>query len=77
VEFQLAFKQQVDAEYATLIGYANGWPGYIPTRESYAEGGYGVDAYPGDPAELSRTCLPEGAGEAMLEALLDLADSLA
>lgn len=73
VEFQLRFRERVGARYATLIGYANGWPGYIPTRESYAEGGYGVAAYSGDPPALSRTCLPPGAGEEILEALLELA----
>jgi hypothetical protein len=73
VEFQLRFRERVTADYATLIGYANGWPGYIPTRKSYAEGGYGVDEYAGDPAELSRTCLPPGAGESILDALVALA----
>ena len=73
VEFQLRFRRRVDAKFATLIGYANGWPGYIPTRESYDEGGYGVDAYVGDPPELSRTCLPPGAGETILDALVELA----
>ncbi len=80
VEFQLRFRQRlaarVGAQYATVIGYANGWPGYIPTRESYAEGGYGVDAYSNEPPELSRTCLPPGAGEAILEALVDLAEEI-
>jgi hypothetical protein len=72
VEFQLRFRERVDAQYATLIGYANGWPGYIPTREAYPEGGYGVDEYPDDPSELSRTCLPPGAGERILETLVEL-----
>ncbi|MFO8082293.1 MAG: neutral/alkaline non-lysosomal ceramidase N-terminal domain-containing protein [Armatimonadota bacterium] len=76
VEFQLRFRDRVDAELATLIGYANGWPGYIPTREAYAEGGYGVEAYPEDPSDLSRTCLPRGAGEKILNALVALAGEL-
>ena len=29
--------------YSLIIAYANDWPGYVPTRASYAEGGYGVD----------------------------------
>ena len=73
VEFQLRFRERVAARFATLIGYANGWPGYIPTHESYAQGGYGVAAYSGDPPALSRTCLPPGAGEEILEALVELA----
>ncbi len=76
VEFQLRFRKRVDAPVATLIGYANGWPGYIPTREAYAEGGYGVDAYSGDPPALSRTCLPQGAGETILDALVELAEEI-
>ena len=70
VEFQLAFKQALKPDPAMFIAYANDWPGYVPTQASYAEGGYGVDLCTTDPAALSRTALPEGAGERMLEALL-------
>lgn len=75
VEFQLRFKDAIRPHPGTLIGYANGWPGYIPTQESYAEGGYGVDPAPDDPPEYSRTALPPGTGERILEHLLALAGS--
>lgn len=72
-EFQLMFKARTQPYPGILIGYANGWPGYIPTRDAYAAGGYGVDLCTSDPAELSRTSLPPGSGEAILETLLNLA----
>jgi len=67
------FRERMDAQFGTLIGYANGWPGYIATREACVEGGYGADAYSGDPPGLSRTCLPPAAGEMILDTLLELA----
>lgn len=72
VELQLAFKRQLAPRTALLVGYANGWDGYIPTRDAYESGGYGVDLCTTDPAEYSRTALPPGAGEAILERLLML-----
>ena len=61
---------------AFLIGYANGWPGYIPTEATYEEGGYSVDVFGSDPPALSRTALPRGAGEHILENLIDMANRL-
>lgn len=69
IEFQLRFKAGREPSPAMFIGYANGSCGYIPTREAYREGGYGVDLYTGDPPALSRTALPAGAGERILAAL--------
>lgn len=76
VEFQLRFKEELAPIPATLIGYANGWPGYAPTKESYAEGGYGVDLAAKDPARYSRTALPQGAGEAIIERLVACARTI-
>lgn len=73
IEFQLRFKEAVRPTVGMFVGYANGSHGYIPTREAYTEGGYGVDLFTGDPPALSRTALPEGAGEAILERLIALA----
>lgn len=70
VEFQKSFRHQSDYEDVFFVGYANGWPGYIPTREAYRTGGYGVDIREDDPPEFSRTKLPKGAGEEMLMQLL-------
>lgn len=72
VEFQREYRRQRDDPYAFFVGYANGWPGYIPTRQAYESGGYGVDLCTTDPPRFSRTALPPGAGEDMLEALLEL-----
>jgi hypothetical protein len=76
VEFQLAFKRAVAPGVGMFIGYANGGRGYVPTRSAYEEGGYGVAAYHGDPPERSRTGLPPKAGEAMLQRLVDMAETL-
>ena len=70
VEFQLRFKRALFPRPGVLVGYANGWQGYIPTREAYEFGGYGVDLCTTDPAHYSRTALPPGAGEAMLDWLI-------
>jgi len=75
VEFQLEFKRRLAPRTALLIGYANGWPGYIPTRDAYPAGGYGVDPCPTDPPALSRTALPPGAGEEILERLVKLSNA--
>jgi hypothetical protein len=75
VEFQLAFRRALAPRPALFVGYANGWNGYIPTRESFAQGGYGVDFFPTDDPTYSRTQLPAGAGETLLDILLELARS--
>lgn len=73
VEFQLRFKQALAPRPAFFIGCANASVGYIPTREAFDEGGYGADAYAGDKPGRSRTSLPPGAGETLLDKLLLLA----
>lgn len=72
VEYQMRFKREVSPAVGVFVGYANGWPGYIPTESARAEGGYGVDACAWDPPALSRTSLPPDAGDAILERLLAL-----
>jgi len=76
VEYQLRFKAALAPRPVLLIGYANGWPGYIPTDQAYREGGYGVDLFTADPPQYSRTALPQGAGEAIFKTLLELADTV-
>jgi hypothetical protein len=73
VEHALRFKESVPDHRALFAAYSNGWPGYVPTRSAYEEGGYGVDARDSDPSEYSRTCLPPGAGEEMTDRLIELA----
>lgn len=73
VEFQLEFRHALVPAHGVFVGYANGWPGYIPTLAAYPEGGYGVDLCTTDPPEYSRTALPPGAGEAMTERLVTMA----
>jgi hypothetical protein len=72
-EYALQLRQALAPRPSVLVGYADGWPGYIPTPAAYEEGGYGVEAAAEDPAPLSRTALPPGAGERLLAALVRLA----
>ncbi len=76
IEFQLDFKARLAPQPAALIGYANGSVGYVPTREAYATGGYGVDLYAEDSPAISRTAVPPGAGEEAIDALVGMAHSL-
>lgn len=73
VEFQLQFRRDVAPAHGIFVGYANGWPGYIPTLAAYPEGGYGVDLCTSDPPEYCRTALPPGAGEAILKRIVAVA----
>lgn len=77
VEFQLRFRRDLAPAHGVFVGYANGWPGYIPTLAAYPEGGYGVDLCTTDPPEYSRTALPTGAGEAIIERLTAMARTVA
>ena len=72
VEFQLEFKSRVRPATGIVVGYANNWVGYIPTRDAFEHGGYGVDKREDDPPQYSRTSLPPGAGEQIVECLLRL-----
>ena len=72
VEFQLRLRQELPGRTALLVGYANGWVGYLPTADAAREGGYGVDPYPFDPPHYSRTMLPLEAGERLYGATVAL-----
>ena len=76
VEFQLEFKRKMKPHIGMIIGYANGWHGYIPTWKDYEIGGYGVDLYTDDPPEYSRTSLPKGAGEKIMDKILSLSHDI-
>lgn len=45
VELGLAIKNQSPFRYTHVIGYANGWVGYLPTSEAVQQGGYEPNAY--------------------------------
>lgn len=73
VESQLAFKDALAPSIALMVAYADSWIGYVPVREAYAQGGYGVDFFQGDPADTHRTSAPAGTAERMVAVLIDLA----
>jgi hypothetical protein len=61
-ELGMQIKQRSPAEHTVVIELANGWHGYIPTRESFSQGGY--EATPGS------TLYAEGAGEKLVASAL-------
>ncbi|MGH2531521.1 MAG: neutral/alkaline non-lysosomal ceramidase N-terminal domain-containing protein [Thermomicrobiales bacterium] len=75
VEFGLAIKERAAPRPVVTLAYANGTPGYIPHRTAYPDGGYEVDEayrYYGYPA-----CFAPEAGEAVVEAAIELLDATA
>jgi len=72
VEHQLRLKQALHPRPVWLVGYTGGWVGYVPTRQEHEAGGYGVDPDRADPPDRSRTSLPPGAGEEIVDRLLAL-----
>lgn len=72
VRLQLNFKKALPDKDPFFIGYADDWVGYVPTQDEYEYGGYGVDLCATDEPRYSRTSLPEGAGEKILETLIGM-----
>jgi hypothetical protein len=46
VEFGLEIKGRSVAPHTFIVGYVNGWIGYIPTPQAWEQGGYEVSAGP-------------------------------
>lgn len=67
VALQLEFKARSPLPFAFLLGYANGYAGYLPTRQASREGGYGA-------SEGGTLHLEAGAGEAMVARGLEVLD---
>jgi len=76
VAVQTRFKQAVASAAGLLAAYANAWCGYLPYREDYAHGGYGVAedrAFADAPPEYSFTAAPVGTAERVQAELAALA----
>jgi len=65
VEIGLAIKRQLPW-LTFVVGIANGYIGYVPTREAYATGGYEV---------VSSKCQP-GAADVLIEKVVNLSEQL-
>jgi len=72
VEIQLALRAASPFPNTFVIGYASGWVGYVPMEKDFEYGGYGVDKYPFDLPEISRTRLPRGAGDRIRDRAIEL-----
>jgi len=68
VEIQMKIKEQSPYSFTMVIGYANGYFGYIPTTEAYDEGGYET-IFP-------VTLLKRGEGERLADEVLKLIDKI-
>lgn len=69
VEYQLQYKRRSPLPYSYLVGYANGYVGYVPTPEALQQGGY--EAQP-----MSWSKLGPEAGQTMIDTGLELLDEL-
>ncbi|NOZ20622.1 MAG: hypothetical protein GXP25_05985 [Planctomycetes bacterium] len=76
VELSLSLQWRSPFARAIVVGYSLGWIGYVPTRQAYEFGGYGVDLYENDPPEFSRTSVQPGAGEQIVDRTADLLHKL-
>ena len=66
VETGLALKE---AGASFVVGYANGWVGYLPIRRAYGQGGYEVDVGPWSRVAPGSAERLEAAGRALLKQL--------
>ena len=71
VQIGLEFKRRSLFPRAMVFGLVDGSVGYIPHGGAYQYGGYGVEMFTGE-KDSRRTLVPEGFGEQILEAWLDM-----
>ena len=76
VELSLALQWRSPFARTIVAGYSLGWIGYVPTRQAYEFGGYGVDAYDIDPPEFCRTGVPPGTGELLVDQTAQVLEGL-
>lgn len=69
VEYGLKIKGGSPFPKTFVIGLANDWIGYVPTRRAFEEGGY-------EPTPARSSQLDEGAGEMIVEETLNLLNEL-
>ena len=67
VELSLSLQWRSPFARTIVVGYAMGSCGYVPNRQAYEYGGYGVDLYATDAPEFSRTAVPAGTGERLFD----------
>ena len=72
VELSLSVQWRSPFARTLVTGYSLGWIGYVPTRQAYELGGYGVDLYTTDPPEFSRTSVRPGTGELLVDKTAEL-----
>ena len=55
-----------------ILGLTGGFVGYIPPREAYSHGGYGVDAYTPIRLKINPIQVPMGFAEKVWETWLEM-----
>ena len=76
IELSLSLQWRSPFARTVVSGYSLGWIGYVPNRRAYEYGGYGVDRYDLDPPEFSRTAVPPGTGELLVDETAGLLERL-
>ncbi len=69
VEFGLEIKKHSPFAKTMIVGLANDWVGYVPTRRAFEEGGY-------EPQPARSSQLDEAAGDTMVQEALGLLNGL-
>ena len=67
IELSLSLQWRSPFPHTIVVGHSQGSCGYVPTRQAYHYGGYGVAPYPNDPPEYNRACVAPGTGERWVE----------
>jgi len=76
IELSLALQWRSPFAMTIVMGYSAGCVGYVPPRNAYEFGGYGVDLYEQDSPEYSRTSVRPGFGERLVNETARLLEEL-
>ena len=69
----MEFKRRSPFSNSMILGLTGGFVGYIPPREAYSHGGYGVDAYTPIRLKINPIQVPMGFAEKVWETWLEMA----
>jgi hypothetical protein len=76
IELSLSLQWRSPFARTIVVGYSGGRIGYLPNRNAYEFGGYGVDLDTRDPPESGRTSVWPGLAECLIDRTAALLESL-